>query len=72
METINKEILNDIKLIEIELFSYCNRTCKWCPNKKIKRDKWKYLPEEIFDNLLLELKEWNYQGIFSFVKGVPL
>lgn len=29
--------MKNLRLIEIELFSYCNRKCNWCPNKYIDR-----------------------------------
>ena len=67
--TKEKEIkieMNKIKLIEIELFSYCNRKCSWCPNYLINRSNNIFIKEKIFDKLLNNLLEFNYQGIFSF------
>lgn len=61
------ELLDYIYLIEIELFSYCNRQCNWCPNKQIDRlSQCNYLDLNILERLLQELKEANYLGKFSF------
>lgn len=58
-------MINKIRLIEIELFSYCNRKCNWCPNHYIDRynnnNYFKLLPQ-----LIQELKRNNYKGYISF------
>ena len=60
-------VIEKLRLIEIELFSYCNRTCSWCPNSYIDRQsKVEYLNRNILISLLEELKKNNYQGKFSF------
>jgi pyruvate-formate lyase-activating enzyme len=53
-------MLSNIRLIEIEIHSYCNRKCNWCPNKFIDRNFYKELPEDIFLKILNELKENNF------------
>lgn len=59
--------IKDIKLVEIELFNYCNRTCNWCPNSYIDRkSEKKYLNFEIFTGLLQELKNKDFKGVISF------
>ena len=59
--------MNKLRIVEIELFAYCNRKCKWCPNSFIDRQNNKaYLDNEIFENLIKELYDNNYQGVFSF------
>jgi len=58
--------INDLKLVEIELFSYCNRTCGWCPNNFIDRKFNNFvLDENVLENLLIELKEQDYKGVIS-------
>lgn len=59
--------IKDIRLLELELFSYCNRKCDWCPNKYIDRitDN-KILSDRILINLLKELKEKEFNGTISF------
>ena len=47
----------NLKLVEIEIFNYCNRTCEFCPNETIDRkSKVIELPELCFLNTLEELK----------------
>lgn len=29
----------NLRLIELELWAYCNRKCSWCPNSFIDRQK---------------------------------
>ena len=59
--------MNKLRIVEIELFAYCNRKCKWCPNSFIDRqNNDNYLDEEIFKSVIKELHDNNYQGVFSF------
>ena len=62
------QIIEDLKIIEIELFSFCNRKCSWCPNGKlIDRHSFnQYLDKKLLKNFLIELNEFNYYGVFSF------
>lgn len=60
-------MLSQIRLIELELFSYCNRTCSFCPNHFIDRiSENKILNEEVFKRLIKELKKNSYNGVISF------
>ena len=60
-------IISNLRLVEIELFSYCNRKCSWCPNSYIDRqNKVKYLDFGVLHSLLCELKQSGYSGNFSF------
>lgn len=59
--------ISQLRLIELELFSFCNRTCNFCPNHYIDRlSDNKILDINIFKNLIQELKENNYKGVISF------
>ena len=59
--------IKNLRLIEIELFSFCNRKCKWCPNFYIDRNSnIFYLNKQIFINLVKELKEINYSNYITF------
>lgn len=52
---------------EVEIGSYCNRICKWCPNGWNERGrKREYIREEIWEMILNELNNVNYQGWFAF------
>lgn len=60
-------MLSQIRLLEIELFSFCNRTCNFCPNHYIDRlSDNKILDINIFKKLISELKAENYRGVISF------
>jgi len=56
----------DIRLIEIEIFSFCNRKCPWCPNYFIPRDKNVVLPRDVYIKLMEELREMNYTGHITY------
>jgi len=61
---ITKEFLN---FIEIEVSSFCNRQCWFCPNSKIDRHSQNILmPEETYLNILQQLKEINYDGLITY------
>lgn len=60
-------LIQNLRLVEIELFSYCNRKCSWCPNSYIDRQsEIKYLDVGVLHDLLCELKQNGYAGKFSF------
>lgn len=63
-----KKILKDnLRMIEIEIASFCNRTCWFCPNSIIDRkSKSIQLPEEIFLKLIDNLAEIEYAGVLNF------
>ena len=62
--------IEKIKLVEIEIFSYCNRKCSFCPNSEnlFRQDKTnkKSLNFSSYQNLIGQLKDLNYQGVISF------
>lgn len=59
--------ISQLRLVEIELHSYCNRKCNWCPNNYIDRkSKIEYLNSDILFALLQELKQNNFTGRVSF------
>tara|TARA_B100000287_G_scaffold232185_1_gene218606 strand:- start:95 stop:841 length:747 start_codon:yes stop_codon:yes gene_type:complete len=60
-------MLEKIRLIEIELFSFCNRQCSFCPNSFIDRHSDnKILNLNIFKKIINELKSINYSNYISF------
>lgn len=62
----NNNTLSKFKLLEMELHSFCNRKCPWCPNKEIDRTYYEEMPEEVFLNLFKDLKDNNYTGDIAF------
>ena len=57
----------NLRIVEIELFNYCNRICDFCPNEFIDRkSKFIELPEGCFLNTLKELKDKDFSGYITF------
>lgn len=56
-----------IRMVEIEIFSYCNRKCWFCPNSFIDRNSTNILMlEELYLKILNELKSINYSNMISY------
>lgn len=54
-------------MVEIEIFSYCNRKCWFCPNSFIDRNSTNILMlEELYLKILNELKSINYSNMISY------
>jgi MoaA/NifB/PqqE/SkfB family radical SAM enzyme len=62
MEKVIKDwFKGQLKLIEIEVFSYCNRKCWFCANSSIDRHSDnKIMPEEMYLSIIDQLSEINY------------
>jgi|TARA_R100001530_G_scaffold30114_1_gene23663 MoaA/NifB/PqqE/SkfB family radical SAM enzyme len=61
------ELDGTLKLVEIELFNYCNRKCSFCPNETIDRKtNFIALSESSFINVLKDLKDKEFAGYISF------
>lgn len=59
-------MLTDIRCIEIEIHSFCNRKCRWCPNAEIDRTKKIDLEENIYLSILYELEAIDYKNTISY------
>ncbi len=59
-------MLRSIRCVEIEIHSYCNRKCQWCPNSKLRRDQIKIMPEDLYLKIMNELKEKGFNGVISY------
>ncbi|MDR1398166.1 MAG: SPASM domain-containing protein [Desulfarculales bacterium] len=58
---------NSLMLIEIEVFSYCNRQCYFCPNYFIDRHTSNiFLPEETYLSILSQLQEIDYSETITY------
>ena len=56
-----------LKLIEIETFSYCNRKCWFCPNSTINRHSGSTaMPEEMYLSIINQLSEIDYSGEITY------
>ena len=59
--------MKNVRLIEIELHSYCNRKCEFCPNSYIDRTfKRRLNIEKLYINVIVPLKNIEYSGYISF------
>jgi MoaA/NifB/PqqE/SkfB family radical SAM enzyme len=62
-----KYLKNNLKVVEVEVFSYCNRVCWFCPNSFIdRRSSNTLMPEETYINILDQLKEIDYSGDVTY------
>ena len=61
-------IIENLKIIEIELFAFCNRKCSWCPNGQLidRINNKSVLNKNLLQNFLQQLQDLNYSGVFSF------
>ena len=57
----------DLQFIEIEIFSYCNRKCWFCPNSITDRkSKNNVMPEKDYLHILRQLKEIDFDGEVAY------
>lgn len=58
---------NQLKLIEIEVFSFCNRKCWYCPNSYIDRyTENNLMPVERYLDIINQLKEIDYDQEITY------
>jgi hypothetical protein len=64
----NKQILKDnLHLIEIETFAFCNRKCWFCTNSIVNRvENEQVMPESVYLSLLDQLQEIEFSGELTF------
>lgn len=57
----------NVRLVEIEIASFCNRKCWFCPNSIIDRySKTIELPENTYLKIINDLAEIDYSGMLNF------
>ncbi|KKK60447.1 hypothetical protein LCGC14_3024290, partial [marine sediment metagenome] len=57
----------NIRMVELEMHSFCNRQCWFCPNQFIDRQgPVQWLDEFILDKVLSDLALINYDNIITF------
>jgi len=60
-------MIHELKVVEIEIFSYCNRQCWFCPNSFIDRKNKNYImEEELYLSVMNQLKEIQYSGDVTY------
>ncbi len=63
----NKERFKaNIRMVELEQHSYCNRKCWFCPNQFIDRQFIEFLDHAIYEQILKDLASIDYDEIISF------
>lgn len=56
-----------VSMVEIEVFSYCNRRCWFCPNALIDRhSNTTYMPEALYLGILDQLRDADYRQMISY------
>ena len=56
-----------VSMVEVELFSYCNRVCWFCPNSSIdRRSQREFMEPSIYRGILSQLAEIDYGGTISY------
>ena len=60
-------LLSHIRRIDIELHSFCNRTCEWCPNKTYLRNKQVKMSDETYHKILNELNEFGFAPVRKII-----
>ena len=54
------------ELVEIETINRCNGLCDFCPvNAREKQREYAYMPDELFEKIILELSSMDYKGRLS-------
>ena len=56
-----KLFLKLVCVVNLELSTYCNRKCSYCPLAYSPRTQ-KYMPQDIFKKIIGELHDMNYRG----------
>src|SRR5690349_4643456 len=56
-----------VGMVEIEVHSYCNRTCWFCPNSYIdRRSTTKLMDEGVYLRLMRDLREIGFSGVIAY------
>ena len=56
-----------VTMVEIEVFSYCNRRCWFCPNSIVdRRSKTEYMAEDLYLRILGDLADADYRQMISY------
>ena len=63
---MSKAGFRNLRIIEIEIFSHCNRACSWCPNAFIDRSGNIELPRDLYIKILEELAVHGFKNHISF------
>lgn len=66
-ETQKQILKRNVRLVEIEIASFCNRKCWFCPNSFVDRYSSSIeLPEHVYLKIIDNLAEIDYSGMINF------
>ena len=66
-ERAKKLFAKKVRMVEIEVFSYCNRRCWFCSNAVIDRTGRNIeMSQEVYEKILRNLKEIHYNRLISY------
>ncbi len=66
-ETAKSLFKSSINMLEIELFSYCNRRCWFCPNAQIdRRSENIHMVPELYTGIMRQLAAVDYSEVISY------
>lgn len=66
-ETARQTFKTSIRMVEIEVFSYCNRKCWFCPNSKHDRISTNhFMQPELYSSLIDQLASITYDGMITY------
>src|SRR5215813_6307046 len=54
-----------IAYIAVETGAHCNRACHFCPTNNTVFPPKAFMPEDLFQHIVADLKSWNYGRGFS-------
>lgn len=58
---------HSVRMVEIEVSSYCNRKCWFCPNSTYDRmSENKLMPTEMYSSILRQLASIDYDGVITY------
>ncbi|PWB82974.1 MAG: hypothetical protein C3F11_09105 [Methylocystaceae bacterium] len=66
-ETAKELFKKTVSQVEIEIFSYCNRTCWFCPNSFIdRRSSNQFMREDLYLRIIDELADIEYDRVVTY------
>lgn len=67
MDSKLKQVSDELRVVEFEANSRCNRKCSYCPVSILpKPDAPTFMPEEVVDRMIVELQRIEYAGRISY------
>ena len=69
LESMKAILSNCLRQVEIEVTSYCNRTCSFCPNSYLDRKSVKHFMDEgLYNSIINQLSSFNYSKSLIYAR----